>query len=68
MRAALKPQASPIFNWTFIAEGQDLSAVSRHATFIDPPQSVSVVNGTISNWIGILLGDVDGSWNPNPPV
>ncbi len=64
LHAALNPASSPIWHWSFIAEGQDLSAVSRHATFIDPPPSVSVVNGTTSNWMGILLGDVDGSWNP----
>jgi VCBS repeat-containing protein len=64
MHAALKPASSPIWHWSFIAEGQGVSAVSRHTTFTEPPPSVSVVNGTTSNWIGILLGDVDGSWNP----
>jgi len=64
MRAALKPEASAISHWAFIAEGQNLSGVSRHAASVDPAPTVSVVNSTTSNWIGILLGDVDGSWNP----
>jgi len=64
MRAALKPEASAISHWGFIAEGQNLSGVSRHAASVDPAPTISVVNSTTSNWIGILLGDVDGSWNP----
>jgi len=64
MRAALKPGASPISHWSFIAEGQNLSGVSRHAASVDSALTISVVNSTTSNWIGILLGDVDGSWNP----
>jgi hypothetical protein len=67
MRAALKPEASPISHWAFIAEGQNLSGVSRHAASVDPAPAVSVVHSTASDWIGILLGDVDGSWNPNLP-
>jgi hypothetical protein len=64
MRAALNPQASQISHWTFIVEGQDLSGISRHAASATSAPTVSVVNGTTSNWIGILLGDVDGSWTP----
>jgi len=64
MHAALEPEASPITRWTFIAEGQNLSGVSRHAASVDPVPTVSIVNSTTSNWIGVLLGDVDGSWNP----
>jgi hypothetical protein len=64
MRAALEPASSTMSSWAFIAEGQNLSGVSRHAASVDPAPTVSVVNSTTSNWIGILLGDVDGSWNP----
>jgi len=64
MHAALEPEASPITRWTFIAEGQNLSGVSRHAASVDPAPTVSIVNSTTSNWIGVLLGDVDGSWYP----
>ena len=68
MCAALKPASSPIGHWSFIAEGQDLSDVSRFAASASPAPTLAVVNNTTSNWIGILLGDVDGSWNPNLPL
>ena len=68
MRAALKPARSPIGHWSFIAEGQDLSGMSRFAASASPAPALAVVNNTTSNWIGILLGDVDGSWNPNLPL
>lgn len=62
IRALLRAQASPISRWSFIPEEDDLSAISRDAAYTREPQTVSIVDGTISNWIGILLGDVDGSW------
>jgi len=45
MRAALNPASSPISKWAFVAEGQDLSGISRQATSIDLVPSVSVVSG-----------------------
>ncbi|NBS67086.1 MAG: hypothetical protein EBT33_22610 [Betaproteobacteria bacterium] len=63
--------------WQFIAEGTDLSSTNRSE--IDWPGSTQVDLSLSDHlrWVGVLSGDVDGSWasaldsllgSVNPPV
>jgi hypothetical protein len=50
-------------SWVFLQEKQDLRALSRSNTQIAIDTSVSIPNESEVNWVGLLKGDVNGSWN-----
>jgi Ca2+-binding RTX toxin-like protein len=50
-------------SWVFLQEKQDLRALSRSSTQIAIDTSISIPNEPEVNWVGLLKGDVNGSWN-----
>ena len=47
--------------WLFVPERAELGALSRQSvTWQEPGEAES--NGQTQNWIGVILGDIDGSW------
>ncbi len=50
--------------WLFVPEGVELSGLSRKSvTWSEPPEEA--VDAVPANWIGVMLGDIDGSWKPD---
>jgi len=65
MRAAMGRSSPHMLHWLLLTEGRASSDASPPAA-AGASVTVEAVNGTISNWIGVLLGDVDGSWGIGP--
>jgi Ca2+-binding RTX toxin-like protein len=66
MRAAMGRANPQISRWSLLTEALDSSQAPPPAATAGSSIEVEAVNGTISNWIGVLLGDVDGSWGIGP--
>ena len=50
--------------WLFVPEGVELAGLSRKSvTWSEPPEEA--VDAAPANWIGVMLGDIDGSWKPD---
>ena len=50
--------------WLFVPEGAELAGLSRKSvTWSEPPEDA--VDAAPTNWIGVMLGDIDGSWKPD---
>ena len=49
--------------WLFISEGADLSSINRAQVNQPVSESVDVSTTDEWRWIGVLSGDVDGSWS-----
>jgi hypothetical protein len=56
MSNALTPQ------WMFVEETRDLSALSRSNAGWDHNMSANVMGSTAMNFVGMIAGDVNGSW------
>jgi hypothetical protein len=58
-------EAAAKHRWLFIPERAELSGVSRHAVhWQEPPPTAE--GSAPANWIGVMLGDIDGSWRADP--
>ena len=58
-------EAAAKHRWLFIPERAELSDVSRHAVhWHEPPPAAE--GSAPENWIGVMLGDIDGSWRADP--
>ena len=54
--------------WLFVPEGANLAEVSRsRVTWNEPAEGVADGSGggAPQNWIGVMVGDIDGSWKPD---
>jgi len=54
--------------WLFVPEGANLAEVSRNrVTWNEPAEGVAdeSAGGASQNWIGVMVGDIDGSWKPD---
>jgi hypothetical protein len=59
--AVRMPTATPSA-WMFLQEKQDLRAISRTNAQVTVDTSVSLPDEAEVNWVGLLKGDVNGSW------
>jgi hypothetical protein len=50
--------------WLFVPEGAELAGLSRKSVTWSEP-SEDAVDAAPTNWIGVMLGDIDGSWKPD---
>ena len=62
LRTAQNPVRTSAASWVFLGEEQNLSSISRNTAMPSSPPEVTASQNTISNWVGVLTGDVDGSW------
>lgn len=51
--------------WLFVPERAELSGVSRNAVQWQAPEQSADASAP-ENWIGVMLGDIDGSWRADP--
>jgi hypothetical protein len=51
--------------WLFVPERAELSAVTRAAVKWAEPPAAST-DAVAENWIGVMLGDIDGNWKADP--
>ena len=58
-------QAVPKHRWLFIPERAELSGMSRHSVNWEEPEQTADSSAP-ANWIGVMLGDIDGSWRADP--
>jgi len=50
--------------WLFVPERAELAGLSRKSVaWSEPPEDA--VDAAPANWIGVMLGDIDGSWKPD---
>lgn len=50
--------------WLFVPERAELAGLSRKSVaWSEPPENA--VDVAPANWIGVMLGDIDGSWKPD---
>ena len=63
LKAAVQYSGSTAPSWQFISETADLSQISRTNTVYTPPIT-SVAGNFIQNMVGLIAGDVNGSWTP----
>ena len=61
-RIVQSPSQSPPASWVFADSNLDLSGASRASVPAAQPSVIDVVPGSVSDWMGVLLGDVDGNW------
>jgi hypothetical protein len=61
-RVAASPNATNQPDWRFVAEGVSLDAVNRYAAGWPSYVSVDLNQTEALGWVGVLAGDVDGSW------
>jgi hypothetical protein len=69
LKAAVQYTGSTAPSWQFVSETADLSQISRTNSTYTP--SISAVAGNfIQNMVGMIAGDVNGSWSapPGSPV
>jgi hypothetical protein len=63
LKAAVQYTGSTAPSWQFVSETADLSQISRTNSTYTP--SISAVAGNfIQNMVGMIAGDVNGSWTP----
>ena len=63
LKAAVQYTGSTAPSWQFVSETADLSPISRTNSTYTP--SISAVAGNfIQNMVGMIAGDVNGSWTP----
>jgi hypothetical protein len=69
LRMAVKAPTAPAQEWHFVNESLDLwneaaglSALTRSSTAWDPAVNVQLAQDTTLNYVGVLKGDVNGSW------
>lgn len=51
--------------WLFVPERAELSGISRNAVQWQAPEQANDASAP-ENWIGVMLGDIDGSWRADP--
>jgi len=61
--AAMSPASSQP-SWQFIAEGTNLDSINRTAAHWPQSHAVDLSLEDQMRWVGVLSGDVDGSWGP----
>lgn len=71
LRMAVRAPGAPVQGWSFVDEARDLwdestgaSALARTAAAWDPAIALDVQQDTMVNLVGVLRGDVNGSWTP----
>ncbi len=51
-------------HWLFVPERTEFAGLSRKSVaWSEPPEDA--VDAAPANWIGVMLGDIDGSWKPD---